>query len=57
MILDQGERRYLCEREEGIYAWYGEALDETTVIALIHNITTGAKVAPNREKGPYDGDD
>ena len=45
MVLDQGEPRYLCEREAGIRAWYGEGLDETTVISLIPNTTAGAKAA------------
>jgi hypothetical protein len=45
MVLGQGEPKYLCEREAGICAWYGEGLDETTVISLISNTTTGASVA------------
>ena len=45
MVLDQGEPRYLCEREARIRAWYREDLDETTVISLIPNTTAGAKSA------------
>ena len=45
MVLDQGEPRYLCEREAGIRAWYDEGLDKTTVISLIPNTAVGAKAA------------
>lgn len=45
MVLDQGEPRYLCEREAAIRAWYGEDLNETTVMSLIPNTEAGAKAA------------
>ncbi|PCI02929.1 MAG: MBL fold hydrolase [Hyphomicrobiales bacterium] len=34
MILEDGKPRYLGEREAAIQAWYGEGLDETTIISL-----------------------
>ena len=43
MILDQGEPRYLGQREAAIRAWYGEDLNETTVISLL------AEAAPRRQ--------
>jgi hypothetical protein len=35
MMQDNGEPRYLGQREAAIRAWYGEDLNETTVISLI----------------------
>jgi len=35
MVLEDGAPRYLCEREAAIRAWYGEDLNETTVISLV----------------------
>lgn len=35
MVLEDGQPRYLCEREAAIRAWYGEDLNETTVISLL----------------------
>ncbi len=50
MITDQGEPRFLFEREAGIRAWYGEGLDETIIIALIPNTVTGTKAAAELRK-------
>lgn len=35
MVLDNGKPKYLGERKAAIMAWYGEALDQTTVISLV----------------------
>ena len=35
MVLDDGQPRYLGKREAAIRAWYGEDLNETTVISLL----------------------
>jgi glyoxylase-like metal-dependent hydrolase (beta-lactamase superfamily II) len=35
MVLENGAPRYLGEREAAIRAWYGEDLNETTVISLL----------------------
>jgi N-acyl homoserine lactone hydrolase len=35
MILDNGQPKYLGERKAAISAWYGETLDQTTVISLV----------------------
>ena len=35
MVLEDGQPRYLGEREAAIRAWYGEGLNETTVISLL----------------------
>ena len=35
MLLDDGAPRYLGEREAAIRAWYGEDLDQTTLISLL----------------------
>jgi len=35
MVLEDGQPRYLCDREAAIRAWYGEDLNETTVISLL----------------------
>ncbi|MBL4721221.1 MAG: MBL fold metallo-hydrolase [Alphaproteobacteria bacterium] len=35
MVLENGEPRYLGKREAAIRAWYGEDLNQTTVISLL----------------------
>lgn len=35
MVIENDMPRYLCEREAGIRAWYGEDLNQTTVISLV----------------------
>ena len=35
MVVDDGQPRYLGEREAAIRAWYGEDLNQTTVISLL----------------------
>ena len=45
MVLENGVPRYLCEREAGIRAWYGEDLHQTTVISLVPDARRGAKAA------------
>lgn len=35
MVLDGGEPRYLCEREAAINAWFGDDMNETTMISLL----------------------
>ena len=35
MVLQNGRPRYLGEREAAIRAWYGEDLNQTTVISLL----------------------
>jgi N-acyl homoserine lactone hydrolase len=35
MVLDNGRPKYLGERKAAITAWYGETLDQTTVISLV----------------------
>jgi hypothetical protein len=44
MIQENGKPRYLGEREAAIRAWYGEDLNETTVISLLpDNASAAAK--------------
>jgi N-acyl homoserine lactone hydrolase len=35
MVLDEGEPRYLGQREAAIKAWYGEDLNQTTIVSLL----------------------
>jgi N-acyl homoserine lactone hydrolase len=35
MVLDNGQPKYLGTREAAIMAWYGETLDQTTIISLV----------------------
>ncbi len=35
MVLEDGQPRYLGTREAAIRAWYGEDLNETTIISLV----------------------
>jgi N-acyl homoserine lactone hydrolase len=35
MVLDNGRPKYLGERKAAISAWYGETLEQTTVISLV----------------------
>jgi N-acyl homoserine lactone hydrolase len=35
MVLDNGRPKYLGERKAAITAWYGETLEQTTVISLV----------------------
>lgn len=35
MVLDNGKPKYLGTRKAAITAWYGEALDQTTIISLV----------------------
>ena len=35
MVLEDGEPRYLGQREAAIRAWYGDALDQTTWFSLV----------------------
>jgi hypothetical protein len=42
MIQENGQPRYLGEREAAIRAWYGEDLNETTVISLLPDNTAAA---------------
>ena len=45
MVQDNGVPRYLGKREAAIRAWYGENLNETTVISLLPEDAAPAKVA------------
>lgn len=35
MVLDNGQPKYLGKRQAAITAWYGETLDQTTIISLV----------------------
>jgi glyoxylase-like metal-dependent hydrolase (beta-lactamase superfamily II) len=35
MVLDNGQPKYIGERKAAIAAWYGETLDQTTVVSLV----------------------
>jgi N-acyl homoserine lactone hydrolase len=35
MVLDNGKPKYLGERKAAIMAWYGDTLDQTTIISLV----------------------
>ena len=35
MVLENGKPKYIAERKGAISAWYGETLDQTTVISLV----------------------
>lgn len=41
MVLENGEPRYLGQREAAISAWYGEDLNQTTIISLLPDQTGG----------------
>ncbi|MBT5109184.1 MAG: MBL fold metallo-hydrolase [Rhodospirillaceae bacterium] len=45
MVLENDEPRYLGKREAAIRAWYGEDLNETTVISLLPDAAAPAKAA------------
>ena len=34
MVLENGRPKYIAERKAGIAAWFGETLDQTTLIEL-----------------------
>jgi glyoxylase-like metal-dependent hydrolase (beta-lactamase superfamily II) len=34
MVLEEGGPRYLCEREAAVTAWFGEGMDQTTLMSL-----------------------
>jgi hypothetical protein len=35
MVLENGKPKYIVERKGAIAAWYGETLDQTTIISLV----------------------
>jgi len=45
MVLEAGEPRYLGQREAAIRAWYGEDLNETTVISLLPDTDPATQAA------------
>lgn len=45
MVLEDGAPRYLGTREAAIRAWYGDDLNETTVMSLLPSETTDTKAA------------
>ena len=45
MVQENGGPRYLGDREAAIRAWYGEDLNETTVISLLPDAAAGVNAA------------